>query len=128
MPIPSRAPISSQDFSVTRASEYSWESAIKAGDFNRLAPTQNEYVSKPAKKQEEAQADRLKLRPNCAQIFLKQSKNVKKYRARSKRETEEKTFEYCVFLLFSATWLSAWLLTHGRSHRFKSCIAHHSFQ
>jgi hypothetical protein len=66
MPIPSRAPISSQDFSVTQASEYSQESLIKAGDFNRLAPIQNEYVSKPAKKQEEAQADRLKLRPNCA--------------------------------------------------------------
>jgi hypothetical protein len=61
---------------------------------------------------------------NCAQKYRKLSKTIEKYRKGSKTEKLQKVFVYRGNPLFSALSLRTLPPTHGRSHRFKSCIAH----
>jgi hypothetical protein len=65
-----------------------------------------------------------KLRPFCAQKYLKLSKKIEKNRGGSKAENPDKSFSSQGFALFFRLALLPVSPTHGRSHRFKSCIAH----
>jgi len=67
------------------------------------------------------------LRPNCAQNYRKPSKKVEKYRNISKAKSPDNSIVIKTFALFSGSAILPALPTHGRSQRFKSSIAHHSF-
>ena len=68
---------------------------------------------------------RSKLCPNCAQKYRGMHKNPLKYRKIPESGKPGFSAFYRGKRLFSGLFLFPVQPTHGRSHRFKSCIAHH---
>ena len=64
--------------------------------------------------------------PNCAQKYREKYKNPLKYQKISQFEKPGFPTFYRGNPLFSALSLFSVQPSHGRSRRFKSCIAHHS--